>query len=110
MKPIMTRTAQEILVSVCGYTDAGKRQRGNEDSFLVANLTADGYERPFYRNEQSLGRRGLLLAVADGMGGAVAGEVASAAAVTKLHEALTALPDGEAAGELLRLATQIANE
>ncbi|HKX27879.1 MAG TPA: PP2C family serine/threonine-protein phosphatase [Blastocatellia bacterium] len=110
MKTIMTRAAREILVSVSGYTDAGKRQRRNEDSFLVANLIAEGYELPFYLSEQSLSRRGMLFVVADGMGGAVAGEVASAAAVTRLHETMAALPDEVAAGEQLRRATESANE
>lgn len=60
-------------------TDVGMVREGNEDSFLVCpGLAGSAWELP---NEPfALSGAGALLAVADGMGGANAGEVASAIA------------------------------
>jgi PPM family protein phosphatase len=67
-------------------TDAGRQRRGNEDAFYV--------EPP-------------LFAVADGMGGAQAGEVASQAVVEELERGL---PEGESAEAQLARAAEAANE
>src|SRR5260370_24979814 len=73
---------------VFAKTDLGKTRDHNEDSFLVADLTrGDASLQPTVR-EHELGPRGTLLVVADGMGGAAAGEVASEMAPTTLYEQL----------------------
>jgi serine/threonine protein phosphatase PrpC len=114
MNTAITNTAitipiNEIIISAFGYTDAGRRQSWNEDSFLVANLTADSSKLSPYLSERSFGERGLLFVVADGMGGAVAGEVASATAVARLWEMLATMPDEGAVSEQLKRATETAN-
>jgi serine/threonine protein phosphatase PrpC len=66
-----------IRISVFAKTDLGRTRDHNEDTFLVADLTARQASLHAEVREHELGTRGTLLMVADGMGGAVAGEVAS---------------------------------
>ncbi len=87
-------TTAPFYLSVAGHTDVGKVREKNEDAFVVADLTGgtllDG--NPHARFD--VGERGVLLAVSDGMGGAQAGEVASALVVETLTRAMaTAEPD-----------------
>ena len=72
--------ASDITVHVFGRTDVGRTREHNEDAFVVADLTADNATlQPEVRTHR-LGRRGTMFMVADGMGGAAAGEIASAMA------------------------------
>jgi serine/threonine protein phosphatase PrpC len=75
-------------LSVYGQTDAGVIRQKNEDAFVVADLTGDSIlqERQIGRFE--VGRRGVLLAVSDGIGGHAAGEVASALVVESLRRSM----------------------
>ena len=69
--------AKSIRVQVFGKTDVGRTREHNEDRFLVADLTRkDASLLPQVR-QHDLGERGSLFVVADGMGGAAAGELAS---------------------------------
>jgi serine/threonine protein phosphatase PrpC len=69
--------SRPIRVEVFGRTDVGRARDHNEDSFLVADLTTRRASlQPEVRSHE-IGRRGSLFMVADGMGGAAAGEVAS---------------------------------
>src|SRR6266705_2375406 len=79
---------KSIKVRVFGKTDVGKTREHNEDCFLVADWTrGDASLQPAVR-EHELGPRGTLLVVADGMGGAAAGEVASEMATQTIYEQL----------------------
>ncbi|MFL5473643.1 MAG: PP2C family protein-serine/threonine phosphatase [Gemmatimonadales bacterium] len=74
-----------VRVSVFGKTDLGRTRDHNEDTFLVADLsTGNASLQPEVRNHQ-IGPRGSLFMVADGMGGAAAGELASAMAADVIH-------------------------
>src|SRR5712691_12742475 len=75
-----------IRVSVFGKTDLGKNRDHNEDSFLVADLSRSIASLQPDVREHDLGPKGTLLMVADGMGGAAAGEVASAMATKTVSE------------------------
>ena len=106
---------KDIVVHVFGRTDVGRTREHNEDAFVVADLTADNATlQPQVRTHQ-LGHRGTLFMVADGMGGAAAGEIASAMAteivLTELRrrwlEAAEASADGFAAA--IKGATEAAN-
>jgi protein phosphatase len=71
----------DIVVQVFGRTDVGRTRDHNEDAFIVADLTADVATVPSEVRRSVAGRKGSLFMVADGMGGAAAGEIASAMAV-----------------------------
>jgi len=70
-------TDRPVRVEVFGRTDVGKARDHNEDSFVVADLTTRNASLQPEVREHVVGRRGTLFMVADGMGGAAAGEVAS---------------------------------
>jgi protein phosphatase len=99
-----------VELTVSGRTDLGRVRRNNEDAFLIADLSVAGTSSPFGELASfPVGDAGILVAVADGMGGSQAGEVASALALGALRrgtsEALEALgPDGA-----LKAGVEIAN-
>jgi protein phosphatase len=70
-----------IVVHVFGRTDVGRTREHNEDSFVVADLTAGNATLDSTVQQHVAGPKGSLFMVADGMGGAAAGEIASAMAV-----------------------------
>jgi len=71
-------------VSVAAATHVGKVREKNEDAFVVADLTGGTILPESQHARFDVGERGVLLAVSDGMGGAQAGEVASAIVVDTL--------------------------
>jgi protein phosphatase len=86
-----------MFVELYAQTDVGRVRQGNEDNFLVLDLASseswsgsDAKTEPpenFRRFE--VGSEGLVLIVSDGMGGALAGDVASRMAVESVREMLT---------------------
>jgi protein phosphatase len=91
-----------VHVSVFAKTDLGQTREHNEDSFLVADLsTGTASLMPDVR-EHDVGRRGSLFVVADGMGGAAAGELASSMATEVIwqHLVTTWATDTELSAEL----------
>ena len=75
------RPQAPIVVQVFAQTDVGRTREHNEDSYIVVNLS-EGEPLRFDRLvEQPADPTATLFMVADGMGGAAAGEVASATAV-----------------------------
>lgn len=88
----MSQPERALAVQSSAITDRGLNERRplNEDSFLVDNT------------------RGIF-AVADGVGGAEAGEVASQTAIEVLDEAFRYQQDGEDIEDLMELAIQRAN-
>jgi len=77
-----------FYLSVAGVTDIGKVREKNEDAFVVADLTGGALLGGASHARFDVGERGVLLAVSDGMGGAHAGEVASALVVETLTRAM----------------------
>ena len=105
------------MIEVFGSTDTGRARNHNEDSLVVFSLE-DGarsdFERAIVMPEHS---RGVLFMVADGMGGAASGEVASAMAVDEVvrvlgeHWGITQRSsiDARYIADTMRRATEIAN-
>lgn len=86
------------------------QRSGNEDSFLVADLTAGKIGLGPDVSTHRLGERGSLMIVSDGMGGAAAGEIASEMTVTTMRESLADMTSSTDVSERLKSAAEIANE
>ncbi|HEU4586067.1 MAG TPA: Stp1/IreP family PP2C-type Ser/Thr phosphatase [Gemmatimonadaceae bacterium] len=79
---------REIIFHVFGHTDVGRTREHNEDSFVIVDLDADDASPPDSVRTRAVGPRGALFMVADGLGGAAAGEIASELAVNTVQEEL----------------------
>lgn len=97
--------AKPITIRVFAKSDLGKARDHNEDNFLVADLSRRDCTAPVSEREYELGDRGLLLVVADGMGGAAAGELASEMATDTIYKQLLGswLREEEATGQRFAL-------
>jgi len=100
----------DVQVSVFARTDVGMHRSGNEDSFLVADLTAGKIGLGPDVSKHQLGERGSLMIVSDGMGGAAAGEIASEMAVTTMRESIAAMDSTTEISDQLRTAAEMAND
>src|SRR5262245_60353410 len=85
-----------FTVEIHATSHVGRVRRGNEDNYLLLNITnsrawtseqADG-ELVIESQKFDIDPSGIVLAVSDGMGGALAGEVASKMAVESVSERL----------------------
>ncbi|MGE3764257.1 MAG: PP2C family serine/threonine-protein phosphatase [Kofleriaceae bacterium] len=90
-------------------TDVGRARETNEDAWSIIDL-ASGKKIDAFREDHTVDvqERGVLLALSDGMGGAEAGEVASALVLESLEKALERDQKG-AIHEQLEAAVQRAN-
>src|SRR4030095_9760050 len=82
-----------MIVELHAKSDVGRVRRGNEDNFLCLELSkqqtwtgTDGNAAPKDIGNFELGEKGLVLVVSDGMGGALAGDVASRMAVDSVRD------------------------
>jgi serine/threonine protein phosphatase PrpC len=109
-------------LAVYAKTDVGRARPGNEDSFLVLNLsTADTWtpdtiegDPPAKLTTFPQSHYGAVVAVTDGMGGALAGEVASRLAVECVRDRMLELQASSTYSKLpyherLRLSIELAN-
>lgn len=104
-------SAKGVVVRLAGRSDVGLIREHNEDSFVVVRLD-DGSREHDKLATHTLGPRGTLLVVCDGMGGAAAGEVASGMAIeslatTMLDESMVAAPDGVVDDDKAKLARKL---
>jgi PPM family protein phosphatase len=113
-----------MIVDLHAKSDVGRVRRGNEDNFLLLDLSSgqtwtgsDGAEPAEHLHQFELGEKGLILVVSDGMGGALAGDVASRMAVEEVREMIvgseteetTESEEEQSLGHYLRNATIYAN-
>jgi serine/threonine protein phosphatase PrpC len=83
-----TSAAVDITVKACGITDPGRVRENNEDTLLMAQLAQVSRTAPPAHAIQFEAGYPVLLAVSDGMGGAAAGEIASALVVEALKRSM----------------------
>jgi protein phosphatase len=83
-----TRPPAAVIVHVYGHTDVGRTREHNEDAFIVADLTRGNVSLEPEVRTHEVGDRGSMFMVADGMGGAAAGEIASEMAVEIIQREL----------------------
>jgi PPM family protein phosphatase len=106
-----------IHVDVFAASDVGRVRKNNEDNFVICNLaTGEVGLNPSVRSH-TLGHRGTLFMIADGMGGEACGEVASQIATAtvpkRLYENLKSITTGVSETNfvlLLREAIEYANQ
>ena len=91
-----------MIIELHAKSDVGRVRRGNEDNFLILDLNSgqawtgsDGTEMSEELRSFELGEKGVVLVVSDGMGGALAGDVASRMAVETVREMLIESEDEE---------------
>jgi len=86
-----------VHIDFGAVTDRGKKRSNNEDSYLVARcgraLEALLTNLPKEEMPTEFRETGYGMIVADGMGGAAAGEVASRMAISTLVKLVTEIPD-----------------
>lgn len=104
-----------LSLSVVTCTDVGRRRKNNEDSFLVLHLDDGSDHQEPLNTVFEIGPLGLVLAVADGMGGHQSGEVASGLCMVALTKVLLSMvTEGSSAQmrpqDLLSRAVEAANE
>jgi len=83
-----------FTVEIHATSHVGRVRKGNEDNYLVLNIsrekawTSEQDDGEFVVESQKfeIDEQGVVLAVSDGMGGALAGEVASTLAVETVSE------------------------
>jgi PPM family protein phosphatase len=86
-----------MQIKAFGHTDIGKKRRINEDDFICIQLVKkNSNEVPLY-----------LLAVADGIGGHVGGEFASALAVETLREKIPLFLNEGRSPEVCQMALEV---
>src|SRR5437773_1534639 len=103
------KPSSEVRLSAYGCTDVGVVRTNNEDNFLLSDLATGAAIAGEEINNQRVSKRGSLLVISDGMGGAQAGEVASAMAVAALRNELIKAPATRSAADQLIKAVQRAN-
>lgn len=112
-------TASATHLTFCAETNVGQVRQGNEDNFLILDLTRETSWAGI-ANETTglqtltLGEQGAVFAVSDGMGGALAGEVASRMAVEIVRDLMPRFREHEEYRQLtlqeqLRVAIEQAN-
>jgi PPM family protein phosphatase len=93
-----------LRVEIHATSHVGRVRRGNEDNYLLLNIakskawTSSQENGEFVIESQQfdVDPNGIVLAVSDGMGGALAGEVASKLAVESVCEKLLSVDDDDA--------------
>ena len=104
-----------VVIRIFASTDVGRTRDHNEDAFAVAELPAATPVTFSREQTYTPGDHGAVLMVADGMGGAAAGEIASSMAVDVVLKELRARQNAAPAeptafAKALVAATTVANE
>lgn len=99
----------DVHFTAFGCTDIGQKRTSNEDAFAIADLRRPNLELMNQVSSFGVGPAGGLLIVADGIGGAQGGGIASHLAVKSITNSLAAQPPAQPSNCLLE-ATRQANQ
>jgi protein phosphatase len=103
-----------LVFDICGATHPGRVREHNEDHILVGRSVKNSGQLAlsFSGDDDFVTGYGMLLCVADGIGGVAGGEMASGLALMTLDKAFYAAmkPDAELIVPLLRQAADYANK
>jgi protein phosphatase len=99
-----------MKISVFGKTDTGRRRSNNEDDLSVVDLTEGREVVGCDASNREVGEKGILVAVADGVGGRRAGEVASELALDVLAREIEDLAGQCPRRDLFKTAVERVNE
>jgi len=99
-----------MKITVFGKTDKGRRRPNNEDDLALVDLTGEREIREVAAENLEVGHKGVLVAVADGVGGRRAGEVASGLALDVLAQEVESLAQTCPRESLFRTAVEHVNK
>lgn len=88
LRDLWRRPRAVVTVTAAAASHIGRVRDHNEDYFLIVDLLADDTAVHHPESERRMAETGCLLVVADGMGGAAAGEVASEMAASIIFSEL----------------------
>jgi serine/threonine protein phosphatase PrpC len=99
-----------MRIAACGVSDPGSVRSNNEDAYALIDLTScELVDIDARQRVVEVGARGVLLVVADGMGGEKAGEVASALVIEAVREHFAGAKGWDDPAATLAAAAQHAN-
>lgn len=79
-----------MKIQLAAITDVGKERSNNEDAYIICpDLLQQNWSLNYTPSYINLNKHGAILVVADGMGGANAGEVASSLVIKSIKETLS---------------------
>lgn len=80
-----------MKIKIAAINDVGRERENNEDAYIICpDMAHQDWQQAATPSYIQLGQYGTVVVVADGMGGANAGEVASSLATTTIRDTLTA--------------------
>ena len=99
-----------LSLSFAALTDVGLARENNEDAFQITDLSSGAtFDGEHSTGSFTVGERGALLALSDGMGGHAGGEIASNVVITSLREAIQADVQRQGGEQKLEAAIRGAN-
>lgn len=105
-----SEAAKDVNISIAGVTDIGRIRKSNQDAFIIADLNEEkGINSSEELTTRPVENHGWLLAVADGLGGAKAGDVASRLATEHLIRHLIAASQKQPVAAWLRESVKAVN-
>jgi serine/threonine protein phosphatase PrpC len=99
-----------VTLDVFGRSEIGKTRKNDEDAFMISDLSCVSQPDSNASSASlAVSERSVLIAVSDGMGGALSGEIASLLVLTSLRQAMISA-QAASADIALRESIEVANQ